>query len=81
MRCPACGKENDERALFCDECGEILRARTAEQDPPLELWNDVKRPGWRLGVKVWLVSVAIFLLIFLGLFAYWCAVTASGTRE
>ena len=41
MTCKKCGKENDEKAMYCDYCFEPLN----EQDPPLPLLLELLEDG------------------------------------
>lgn len=78
MKCPTCGKENMEQALFCDNCGTALSAQTAAAPKPPEPWAEPKKQtntGIIIGVVVGsvllvgLMMVAILGAILLPVFA------------
>jgi prepilin-type processing-associated H-X9-DG protein len=57
MKCPNCGKEVDDKALFCDNCGASLAAQTAEAVKSSEEWTEPAEP--RRGSNVWLIVAAV----------------------
>ena len=52
MECPTCGKENDARALFCDECGNVFSVKQTATEYLLEPKRDPT-----LRVIFWITSV------------------------
>ncbi len=68
MKCPTCGKENMEQALFCDNCGTTLSAKTAADPNPPEAWTELKKQT-NTGVIVAVVmgSVLLFGLVIVGI--------------
>lgn len=57
MKCPTCGKSNDDRALFCDNCGAALSAKTATEPRPPEQWIEPK-PSEK-NVNTWAIVAAV----------------------
>lgn len=64
MKCPTCGKDNDEQALFCDECGTTLAAKSAGKQSPPDVWIPARQPRQRVcGVVKWIFAI---LMLFGG---------------
>jgi membrane protein YdbS with pleckstrin-like domain len=49
MKCPACGADVVETAVFCHKCGERLGAKNAAQAPALDVADSATLPADALG--------------------------------
>jgi prepilin-type processing-associated H-X9-DG protein len=55
-----------ERALFCDNCGAVLSAKTAATAEPLEAWAEPKKQGASTGA---IIAVVVGSVLLFGLLA------------
>lgn len=79
MKCPTCGKLNQDRALFCDSCGTVLSAKTAARQNAPEQWVDLRPPRQATAAasSARLVKCGICFALVVGL----CGAFAAVLRE
>jgi uncharacterized membrane protein YvbJ len=81
MKCPNCGQENNARALFCDNCGKVLAAKTAGHQSQPEHWHTpaedtMNRRRTSPLVSCLMVGCAVVLVVLIVLLGT-CAVIIS----
>jgi len=71
MRCPRCGSETIDRAVFCDRCGQRLSSPEM-YTPPVTYQEPVKK---RLATWVGALPFLGLIIIFLGAVLYGLAIS------